>query len=71
MTYKGLQLNCGYRMDLLVDESVILELKCVEALSGVHEAQLLTYMKLAGKTTGLLINFNHRRLVDGIRRFKL
>lgn len=71
IAYKGIQLNCGYRIDLLVDESVILELKCVDALSGIHEAQLLTYMKLAGKATGLLINFNERRLVDGIRRFRL
>jgi len=71
VAYKGIQLNCGYRIDLLVDESVILELKCVDALSGIHEAQLLTYMKLAGKPTGLLINFNERRLVDGIRRFRL
>jgi len=69
--YKGTRLECGYRIDLLVDESVILELKCVEKISGVHQAQLLTYMKLARLTTGLLINFNEGRLIDGIRRFKL
>ena len=50
---------------------VVVELKCVERLLPIHEAQLLTYMKLAGRNTGLLINFNERRLADGIRRFKL
>ena len=69
--YKGIKLDCAYRIDLLVDETVVVELKCVESLSGVHEAQLLTYMKLARVGRGLLINFNQRRLVDGVRRFRL
>lgn len=69
--YKGVRLDCGYRIDLLVDDRLILELKAVEAVSGIHRAQLLTYMKLSGITTGLLINFNVQRLADGIERFKL
>jgi len=69
--YKGVHLDCGYRIDLLVDDRLILELKAVEAVSGIHRAQLLTYMKLSGISTGLLINFNVQRLADGIERFKL
>ena len=69
--YKGIRLDCGYRLDLVVEDLLILELKSVEELSGIHEAQLLTYMKMTGIRTGLLINFNVGRLVDGIRRFKL
>jgi GxxExxY protein len=69
--YKGLHLDCGYRIDVLVDEQVILELKSVERTLALHEAQLLTYMKLATIGKGLLINFNVKRLVDGIRRFRL
>jgi GxxExxY protein len=69
--YKGAVLDCGYRIDVLVDEQVILELKSVEKLLAIHEAQLLTYMKLANLSIGLLINFNVRRLVEGIRRFRL
>jgi len=69
--YKGVHLDCGYRIDVLVDEQVILELKSVERILAIHEAQLLTYMKLAHVAKGLLINFNVRRLVDGIRRFRL
>lgn len=69
--YKGVTLDCGYRIDVLVDEEVILELKSVERILAIHEAQLLTYMKLANISIGLLINFNVRRLVDGIRRFRL
>ena len=69
--YKGVHLDCGYRIDVLVDEQVILELKSIERILAIHEAQLLTYMKLANVTKGLLINFNVRRLVDGIRRFRL
>ena len=69
--YKGVHLDCGYRIDLLVEEQVILELKSVERTLAIHEAQLLTYMKLASVAKGLLINFNVRRLVDGIRRFRL
>ena len=69
--YKGVHLDCGYRIDVLVDEQVILELKSVERTLALHEAQLLTYMKLATIAKGLLINFNVKRLVDGIRRFRL
>jgi GxxExxY protein len=68
--YKGVNLDCGYRIDVLVDEEVILELKSVERVLAIHEAQLLTYMKLANIGVGLLINFNVRRL-DGVRRFRL
>jgi GxxExxY protein len=56
--FKGIHLDCGYRMDILVEESVILELKCVEHVLAVHEAQLLTYLKMTGKRVGLIINFH-------------
>jgi GxxExxY protein len=69
--YKGVRLDCGYRIDVLVDARLILELKAIEEIKGIHKAQLLTYMKLAQIPTGLLINFNVPRLVDGIQRFKL
>ncbi len=69
--YKGIQIDCGYRVDLLVEDRVILELKAVDSVTGIHKAQLLTYMKLANATTGLLINFNTNVLKDGIQRFKL
>lgn len=55
--YKGVNLDCGYRLDLIVEDSVILELKCVDRLLPIHDAQLITYLKLTGKTVGLLINF--------------
>ena len=64
--YRGVRLDCGYRTDLLIEDSLIIELKSVEQIKGIHEAQLLTYMKLAGIKTGLLMNFNVRRLKDGI-----
>jgi GxxExxY protein len=69
--YKGIKLDCGYRIDVLVDKALILELKSVETVLPVHEAQLLTYMKLAKIKTGLLINFNVRRLKEGLKRFVL
>lgn len=69
--YKGLELDCGYRIDLLVENSVVIELKSVESLLAIHEAQLLTYMKLLGTETGLLINFNVSVLKNGVRRMKL
>ncbi|OHB66314.1 MAG: GxxExxY protein [Planctomycetes bacterium RBG_13_63_9] len=69
--YKDVLLDCGYRVDILVREELILELKSVEEIKGIHEAQLMTYMKLAGICTGLLINFNVKRLKDGIKRFVL
>ena len=69
--YKGIRLDCGYRIDFLVEEQLILELKAVKEIQGIHQAQLLTYMKLSGIATGLLINFNTKMLKDGIQRFKL
>ena len=69
--YKGIRLDCGYRVDVLVQDKLILELKSVDAILSIHQAQLLTYMKLAGIKTGLLINFNVPRLKAGIRRFVL
>ncbi len=69
--YKGLRLDCGYRVDLLVENRLILEIKSVEATREIHAAQLLTYMKLAKMQTGLLINFNVKLLRDGIERFVL
>ena len=68
VSYKGLQLDCGYKMDLVVDQQVVLELKCVEKTLPIHEAQLLTYLKLSGKRVGLLINFNVPLLTQGIVR---
>jgi GxxExxY protein len=69
--YKGVRLDCGYRVDVLVQDQLILELKSVDTVLGIHQAQLLTYMKLAGIKTGLLINFNVMKLKDGIKRFVL
>jgi GxxExxY protein len=66
--YKGRHLECAYRLDLLVADSVVVEVKSVPAIEPVHEAQLLTYMKLGGWTLGLLINFNVAILKSGIRR---
>lgn len=68
MAYKGTQLDCGYRIDLLVSGLVVVELKAVESLEPVHEAQLLTYLRLGGWKVGLLINFNVPVLKEGIRR---
>ena len=66
--YKGLHLDCGYRLDLLVASTVVVEVKAVESLLPIHEAQLLTYLKLGGWNVGLLINFNVPILKQGIRR---
>jgi GxxExxY protein len=63
--YKGVKLDCGYRLDLVVQEAVVLELKCVDHILPVHEAQLLTYLKLTGKHVGMIINFNVATLVRG------
>lgn len=68
ISYKGLQIECGYRIDILADERVVIELKSVEALLPIHEAQLLTYLKLSGCPVGLLMNFNTVVMRDGIRR---
>ena len=69
--YKGLRLDCGYRLDLLVEDSVVVEVKAVEGLAPIHEAQLLTYLKLTGCKVGLLLNFNLPTLKDGVRRLVL
>ena len=69
--YKGVRLECGYRMDIVVERQLILELKCVDHLLPIHEAQILTYLKLSGMETGLLMNFNERYLKDGLRRMVL
>jgi GxxExxY protein len=68
VSYKGLQLDCGYKIDLIVDDEVVVELKAIERILPVHEAQLLTYLKLSGKNVGLLINFNSSLLTQGIIR---
>lgn len=68
--YKDIKLDCGYRIDILVENLVVVELKVVDAINPVHEAQILTYMKFAQKPMGLLINFNVGLLKEGIRRFK-
>jgi GxxExxY protein len=68
LEYKGLRMNCGYRVDLLVANAVVVETKSIEAIAPVHEAQLLTYMRLGGWKVGLLINFNVLVLKNGIRR---
>ena len=68
LEYKGIHLDCGYRMDLLVGELVVVEIKAVEQLAPVHDAQLLTYLRVGGWKVGLLINFNVVLLKHGIRR---
>jgi GxxExxY protein len=68
IVYKGLALGAPYRVDLIVEEQVVVELKCVERLLGVHDAQTLTHMGLTGCQAGLLINFNVSKLTDGVRR---
>lgn len=66
--YKGIKLDAGYRIDLVVENKVIIEIKAVKTILPVHEAQLLTYMKLTGTSVGLLLNFNEAVLKDGIVR---
>jgi GxxExxY protein len=69
--YKGVSLECGYRIDIMVEDRLLLELKAVDRVLPIHTAQILTYMRLASVNTGLLINFNVTRLADGVQRFKL
>ena len=71
VVYKDIRLDCGYRIDLLVENEIIIELKSVEKLLPIHEAQLLTYLKLANVKQGFLINFNVRRLKDGLKSYIL
>ncbi len=68
--YKDVMLDCGYRADLIIENQVIVEIKSVTNLATIHEAQLLSYLKLSNCKIGLLINFNVKLLKDGIRRFK-
>jgi GxxExxY protein len=68
VVYKEVKLDCGYRIDIVVENSLLLELKAVEALTAVHDAQVLTYLRLSGLRTGLIINFNTRLLHNGIKR---
>ena len=69
VVYRGARLDLGYRMDLVVENLVIVEIKSVEGISPVHQAQVISYLKLSGKSIGLLINFNVVHLKDGIKRF--
>lgn len=69
VTYKGVRVDCGYRIDLLVEGKVIVELKSVQSLDPVHQAQVLSYLKQSGCTVGLLINFNVTMLKQGLKRF--
>ena len=71
LVYKGVHLDQGYRIDMLVEDQVIVEIKTVEQLLPVHEGQLVSYLKLSGRKVGLLINFNVPRLVDGVKRIIL
>ena len=68
ISYKGIKLDCGFKMDLLVEDSIVLELKTVDQLLPIHSAQLLTYFKLSGKKVGLLLNFNEPILKKGLKR---
>jgi len=71
VTYKSVKLEYGYRLDVVVDDQLVIELKTVDRLLPIHEAQLLTYMRLGGFSTGLLLNFNAPLLEDGLKRMVL
>jgi len=71
VVYKGIKLDCGYRLDFLVENTVVVEIKAVESILPIHEAQLLSYLKLGGWQVGLLINFNVPVLKQGIKRIVL
>ena len=68
VVYRGLTLDCGYRLDILVENIVVLEIKAIAAVLAIHEAQLLTYLKLTGKPVGLLLKFNVQVMKDGVTR---
>jgi GxxExxY protein len=68
VVYKRVQLDCGYRMDLLVENEIVVEIKAIEQLASIHDAQLLSHLRLSGKRVGLLINFHGRVMKNGIRR---
>jgi GxxExxY protein len=69
VVYDGIKLEAGYKLELLVEDTVVVELKAIEALAPIHQAQIISYLKLAGKPIGLLINFHSLHLKDGIKRF--
>lgn len=69
VVYRGVRIDCGYRLDLVVQGTVVVEIKAVERLLPVHEAQILTYLKLSGLPVGLILNFNVPMMREGIRRF--
>ena len=69
VVYDGMKLEVGYKLDLLVEDTVVVELKAIEALAPIHQAQIISYLKLTGKPIGLLINFHSLHLKDGIKRF--
>jgi GxxExxY protein len=71
VNYKDVRIDCGYRIDILVENKLIVELNSVDKVLPIHQSQILTYMKLAGVSTGLLLNFNVAKLKDGIKRFVL
>jgi GxxExxY protein len=71
VVYKGMRLECGYRMDVVVDGKVLLELKSIDSVEGIHKAQVLTYLRLSGLRTALLLNFNVPVLKNGITRLVL
>lgn len=71
LEYKGTYVACGYRLDLVFDDRLIVELKCVDRLTPIHQAQLLTYLRLTGIRTGLLVNFRETVLQNGLRRLSL
>ncbi len=68
VAYKGVKLDCGYRADLIVDRRLLVEIKAIDQTSAIHDAQLLSYLKLSGLKVGLLVNFNVRMLKEGVRR---
>ena len=68
MVYKRVKLDCGYRLDLVVVDAAIVEIKAIEQLAPIHDAQLLSYLRISGKSVGLLINFHSRVLKDGLKR---
>jgi GxxExxY protein len=71
IVYRSIRLDCGYRLDVVVEDKLILEIKSVERLLPIHDAQVLTYLRLSGRKTALLMNFNSVTLRDGLRRFVL
>lgn len=69
LLYGNVRLNCGYRLDMLVEDQVVVEVKTVDRLMPIHDAQILSYLRLSGRPLGLIINFNVRTLKNGVRRF--